>query len=91
MKTPGMLAVAAVTAAGLLALAHAGLAQDKKAAAPATSTASPCKGLDQAACAAKATDCQWITPKKGKQKPYCRLKPKPAKKAAAPKTSPAKP
>jgi len=90
MKTPGMLAVTAAmaTAAGLLVLTHSGLAQDKKAAAPA---ASPCKGLDQAACAAKATDCQWIAPKKGKQKPYCRLKSKPAKKAAAPKTSPAKP
>jgi hypothetical protein len=87
-----MLALAAMATAGLLALAHAGLAQDKKAAAPAaTSTTSPCKGLDQAACAAKATDCQWITPKKGKQKPYCRLKSKPAKKAVAPKTSPAKP
>jgi hypothetical protein len=89
-----MLAVAAamIAAAGLLALADAGLAQDKKEAAPAArSTASPCKGLEQAACATKATDCQWITPKSGKQKPYCRLKPKPVKKAVAPKTSPAKP
>ena len=88
VKTLGILAAAAA-AVGLLAAAQAGVAQDKKAAAPvATSTASPCKGLDQAACTAKATDCQWISPKSGKQKPYCRLKPKPAKKAAAPKTPP---
>ena len=88
MKTLGLAATAAV-GLGLLALAHAGFAQDKKAAAPvATSTASPCKGLDQAACTAKATDCQWITPKSGKQKPYCRLKSK-AKKPTAPKSPPA--
>jgi len=90
VKTLGILAATAV-AVGLLATVEAGLAQDKKTAAPAaTSTASPCKGLDQAACTAKATDCQWISPKSGKQKPYCRLKSKPAKKAAAPKTPPPK-
>ena len=89
MKTLRILAVTAA-AAGLLAIAHAGFAQDKKAATPAAkSTTSPCKGLDQAGCTAKATDCQWITPKSGKQKPYCRLKSKPAKKAA-PTTPPAK-
>jgi hypothetical protein len=89
VKTAGMLAVTAA-AVGLLALTHAGLAQDKPAAAPTAKTAtSPCKGLDQAACTAKAADCQWITPKSGKQKPYCRLKSKPVKKAA-PKTSPPK-
>ena len=88
VKTLRFLAATAA-AAGLLAAAQAGFAQDKKAAAPvATSTASPCKGLDQAACTAKATDCQWITPKSGKQKPYCRLKSK-AKKPTAPKTPPA--
>jgi hypothetical protein len=90
VKTLGILAATAA-AAGLLVAAQAGFAQDKKAAAPvATSTASPCKGLDQAACTAKATDCQWITPKSGKQKPYCRLKSKSAKKPAAPKTPPPK-
>ena len=89
MKALGLAATAAV-GLGLLALAHAGFAQDKKTATPvATSTASPCKGLDQAGCTAKAADCQWITPKSGKQKPYCRLKSRPAKKAA-PKTSPPK-
>jgi hypothetical protein len=82
-----MFAVTAV-AAGLLFLGQAGFAQDKPA---AKSTASPCKGLDQGACTAKASDCQWITPKSGKQKPYCRLKSKPSKKAATPKTSPPKP
>ena len=88
MKTLGLAATAAV-GLGLLALAHAGFAQDKKTATPAaTSTASPCKGLDQAGCTAKAADCQWITPKGGKQKPYCRLKSK-AKKPTAPKTPPA--
>jgi hypothetical protein len=86
VKTLRILAVTAA-AAGLLAVADFGFAQDKKAATPA---ASPCKGLDQAACTAKAADCQWITPKSGKQKPYCRLKSKPAKKAAAPKTPPPK-
>jgi hypothetical protein len=90
VKTLGLAATAAAAGLGLLALAHAGFAQDKKTATPATtSTASPCKGLDQAGCTAKAADCQWIAPKSGKQKPYCRLKPKPAKKAA-PKTSPPK-
>ena len=93
VKALGLAATAAV-GLGLLALAHAsfdaGFAQDKKTATPAaTSTASPCKGLDQAGCTAKAADCQWITPKGGKQKPYCRLKSRPAKKAA-PKTSPPK-
>jgi hypothetical protein len=46
-------------------------------------TASPCKGLDQPACTAKA-ECTWIKSKKA-AKDYC--KKKPAKKAAqAPKT-----
>jgi hypothetical protein len=90
VKTLRILA-AATAAAALLAAAQAGSAQDKKAAAPAAmSTASPCKGLDQAACTAKATDCQWISPKSGKQKPYCRLKSKSAKKPAASKTPPPK-
>jgi hypothetical protein len=37
--------------------------------------ASPCKGLDEKACKGKAAECSWIVPKKGKQKPYCRLRP----------------
>src|SRR5438128_1752014 len=69
----------------------------KEKAPPAAKTAtkppSPCKGLDEAACKAKA-ECQWIVPKKGKQKPYCKLKPTPKKKDSketpAPKDTPPK-
>ncbi len=35
---------------------------------------SPCRGLDEKACRAKTAECGWIAPKKGKQRPYCRLK-----------------
>ena len=47
---------------------------------------SVCKGLDETACKAKSSECLWIVPKTGKQKPYCRLKgatkkPAPAKDA----------
>jgi hypothetical protein len=70
----------------LMSVACVASAQDKKAAAPtaAKPAASPCKGLAQAACGEKSADCQWITPKAGKQKPYCRLKTKP-KTPTAPK------
>ena len=81
---------ATAVAAGLAAAICAAAAQDKKAAATAPapkSSPSPCKGLDQAACGA-ASACQWIAPKSGKQKPYCRLKPK-GKKAVAPQQAPA--
>lgn len=44
------------------------------AAAQTTRKASPCKGLDEKACKAKAAECRWVAPKKGKQRPYCRLK-----------------
>jgi hypothetical protein len=44
------------------------------AAAQTAKKASPCKGLDEKACKAKATECRWVAPKKGKQRPYCRLK-----------------
>jgi hypothetical protein len=74
---------AAAVAAVLLTFSYAALAQEKKATTPAPkapAAASVCKGLNQAACAAKGTDCQWITPKKGKQKPYCRKKAAPKKK-----------
>jgi hypothetical protein len=47
-------------------------AQDTKKAAPKAATA--CKGLDEKACKGKTTDCLWIAPKTGKQKPYCRMK-----------------
>jgi hypothetical protein len=78
---------AAVAVAGALLATWAAHAQDSKAttAPAAKSTASACKGLEQTACGAN-TACQWITPKSGKQKPYCRLKPK--GKTAAPKQSP---
>jgi hypothetical protein len=56
--------LAAAVAAGLLIV----LGLDASAQAPA------CKGLAEAACKAKAT-CAWISPKAGKQKPYCRAKP----------------
>lgn len=45
------------------------------ASAQSTRKASPCKGLDEKACRAKAAECTWIVPKKGKQRPYCRLRP----------------
>lgn len=73
---------AAAVAAVLLTFSYAAYAQEKKAATPApqAATVSACKGLNQSACAAKAGECQWITPKKGKQKPYCRKKSVPKKK-----------
>jgi hypothetical protein len=46
-----------------------------EAAAQVTKKASPCKGLDEKACKAKTAECAWIAPKKGRQKPYCRLGP----------------
>ena len=49
--------------------------------------ASPCKGLDEKACAAN-TACTWIKATKTKagveRKAYCRLKTTPPKKPAAP-------
>ena len=72
---------------GPMLAACAAQAQGSKATtAPAPkATASACKGLDQTACGAN-TACQWIAPKSGKQKPYCRTKPK--GKTAAPKQAP---
>jgi hypothetical protein len=43
--------------------------------AQSTKKASPCKGLDEKACRAKTAECTWVVPKKGKQRPYCRLRP----------------
>jgi hypothetical protein len=94
------LRILGVTAAvvTLLTLGYDAFAQDKKttttpAAKTATKPPSPCKGLDETACKAKA-ECQWIVPKKGKQKPYCKLKATPKKKDSkdtpAPKDAPKK-
>ncbi|MGE0848883.1 MAG: hypothetical protein AB7O44_04565 [Hyphomicrobiaceae bacterium] len=71
----------AVSAAAALLFSTHAIAQEKKpAAAPKpAAAASPCKGIDETACKGN-TACQWIAPKKGKQKPYCKLKAK-AKKA----------
>lgn len=71
-----------VATVALAVFAYGASAQEKKA-VPKAATASPCKGLDDATCKGNS-ECQWITPKKGKQKPYCKLKAK-AKKAATPK------
>jgi hypothetical protein len=69
-------------ASGLGVIAVAGLLISIGLNAPASAqtTASPCKGLDAAACKAKSATCTWIAPKKGKQKPYCRAKPAKKKK-----------
>jgi len=89
LRSPVRVLSAVVAALGLLTLAYAASAQEKKATpAPATKTApqktpSACKGLDEAACKGKAAECQWIAPKSGKQKPYCRLSPKGKKKTGA--------
>jgi hypothetical protein len=78
---------AAAAVAGVVLGTWSAQAQESKAkTAPAKATASACKGLDQAGCGAN-TACQWIAPKSGKQKPYCRLKPK--GKTTAPKQTPA--
>jgi hypothetical protein len=97
MNTLRILGVTAAVVT-LLTLGYDALAQDKKttttpAAKTATKPPSACKGLDETACKAK-TECQWIVPKKGKQKPYCKLKTVPKKKDAkdtpAPKDAPKK-
>jgi hypothetical protein len=63
---------AAAAVAVLLSLGFDASAQDTK--KPATKAASACKGLDEKVCKGKAADCLWIAPKKGKQKPYCRMR-----------------
>jgi hypothetical protein len=50
------------------------------ASAQAQAKVSACKGLEAAACKAKTTECTWVVPKAGKQKPYCRSKPAKKKK-----------
>ena len=91
VKTLGISAAAvALVLFGYAAQAQAPKKEEPKA---ATKPPSPCKGLDETACKAK-TECQWIVPKKGKQKPYCKLKPTPKKKDSketpAPKDTPPK-
>jgi hypothetical protein len=65
---------AAAVIAVILTLGFDATAQDTKKAPPAKAP-SPCKGLDEKSCKGKTADCAWIAPKKGKQRPYCRLKP----------------
>ena len=67
MRNPVLAGLAATVAVGLLFSFGLNVPADAQA------TASTCKGLDAAACKAKA-NCAWIAPKKGKQKPYCRAK-----------------
>lgn len=71
---------AAAAVGALLMLGAGASAQDAKKATKAAPAASACKGLDEAACKGKSAECSWIAPKKGKQKPYCRAKPKSAAK-----------
>jgi hypothetical protein len=65
---------AAAVLAVLLMLGFDAAAQDAKK-TPPPKAPSPCKGLDEKACKGKSAECAWIVPKKGKQRPYCRLKP----------------
>ena len=70
-------ALCAASAVGLaLTFGLTASAQDTmKKKAPPAKPASACKGLEEAACKGKTTECAWIVPKAGKQKPYCRAKP----------------
>ena len=90
MKSWGLSASAI---AALLALSATAFAQTSTQtttapvkAPPKATTASACKGLDQAACTGNTT-CTWIAATKRKDgkdvKAYCRSKPKGAPKAAA--------
>lgn len=76
------LATAAFAAtAGVGTIAYA---QEKKATTTpkttASKTPSACKGLAEAACKDKSTECTWVSASKGKdgkeKKAYCRAKPK---------------
>jgi hypothetical protein len=85
-KLFGASAAAAVLLLGMAVHAQTTEPAKKKAAAK---PASVCKGLDEAACKAK-TECGWIVPKTGKQKPYCRTKAAPKKPAPAKDAAPKK-
>lgn len=84
-KTLIALATAAFAAtAGVSTMAYA---QEKKATTPKATTSktpSACKGLAEAACKDKSTECTWVSASKGKdgkeKKAYCRAKPKPKSK-----------
>jgi len=69
---PWMGLSAAAAVAAIVMFSFDAAAQDKK--APAAKPPSACKGLDEKACKAKAAECRWVIPKKGKQRPYCRRK-----------------
>jgi len=71
MKASGGLLKGLGAAAAVGALLLFGL----DAAAQSTKAPSPCKGLDQKSCGVKTAECTWVVPKKGKQRPYCRLRP----------------
>jgi hypothetical protein len=71
---------AAAVIAALLGTGFDATAQDAKK-TPPPKASSPCKGLDEKACKGRTADCAWIVPSKGKQRPYCRLKPASRKKA----------
>ena len=73
----GLSAVAVVGT--FLMLGFDASAQDTK---KAPKAASPCKGLEEKACKGRTADCAWVVPSKGKQRPYCRLKPASKKKKA---------
>lgn len=60
---------------GLGAAAAAALLMFGVDASAQTKKASPCRGLDEKSCKAKTAECAWVVPKKGKQRPYCRLRP----------------
>jgi hypothetical protein len=65
---------AATVFTALLALGFDASAQDAKKTSPPKAS-SPCKGLDEKACKGRTAECAWVVPSKGKQRPYCRLKP----------------
>jgi hypothetical protein len=71
---------AAAVFAALLAPGFDAAAQDAKK-TPPPKAVSACKGLDEKACKGKTAECAWVVPSKGKQRPYCRLKPAGKKKA----------
>ncbi|RTL72548.1 MAG: hypothetical protein EKK41_04000 [Hyphomicrobiales bacterium] len=79
--------VIALATAAFAATASVGTiayAQEKKTTTPpkatASKTPSACKGLAEAACKDKSTECTWVSASKGKdgkdKKAYCRAKPK---------------
>jgi hypothetical protein len=70
----GLSAAAAIAVLLSLSLGYEDATAQESKKQPASKVASACKGLDEKACKGKTGDCLWIAPKKGKQKPYCRVK-----------------